>query len=38
MSDKVNISWGDQNYELPVTTGTESENGIDISKFRQVQV
>ncbi len=34
MSDKVNISWGDQNYKLPVTTGTESENGIDISKFR----
>ncbi len=34
MSDVVKITYGDQEYELPVVKGSENELGIDISKFR----
>ena len=34
MSDKAEIRLGDQTIELPVITGTENEQGIDIRQLR----
>jgi citrate synthase len=34
MSEKVKLSYGGSEYQLPVVKGSESELGIDISKFR----
>ena len=34
MSEKVNLSYGGNEYQLPVIKGSENELGIDISKFR----
>ena len=34
MSDKAQITFNDQSYDLPVTEGTENEKAIDISKLR----
>ncbi|MEO0896957.1 MAG: citrate synthase [Bacteroidota bacterium] len=34
LQDTVNIQIEDQNFELPVVTGTYNEKGIDISKLR----
>jgi len=34
MSDKAILNLGDKTYELPVTSGTENEKAIDISKLR----
>lgn len=36
MSDKAEIRVGDQTIELPVITGTENEQGIDIRKLRDL--
>lgn len=36
MSDNATIEVGGKSYELPVFTGTENEQAIDISKFRGV--
>ncbi|MGK6353084.1 citrate synthase [Parapedobacter sp. DT-150] len=36
MSDTASISLNGKSYELPVITGTENEQGIDISKLRDV--
>ncbi|MBC8053211.1 MAG: citrate synthase [Sphingobacteriaceae bacterium] len=34
MSETASIHLGDKTYELPVITGTENENAVDISKLR----
>jgi citrate synthase len=34
MSDKAQITFNDQSYELPVVEGTENEKALDISKLR----
>lgn len=34
MSEKAILNLGDKTYELPVTSGTENEKAIDISKLR----
>lgn len=34
MSESVKLSYGGQDFEFPITTGTENESAIDIAKLR----